>query len=1466
MLDFTPVLPGLAPDAQPPYQHMSEDSESLAVIGRQRELALACLLKGGDHLQRVAEFGLNYEQYRDRSREHAERWVAELSEQTSLSDQHPDLLALQALQLRGLDIEARIQHLLGEINGTELALLTQWLNALIEGRAPAGNCELSHLTLEHTGRSTLPGIVVMTSAGARAEPAVQAMTFLAWSRLPGGLRRFDSPGQACSFVHEQLLLETDSSVHLQPAGDDAFALALTLLASQQPLATDDAQAWQSDLLDALLLPIHAPRDHALSMALATQTEQMVARQDMTWFSRLDDATQAQVVQALADHCDALEQARLHTAQALPGRLDFLREQAAQVLQADFGVQGRCEVTITMPQQLVATLVDRDDAFTAHLVPGEESLEDVPPQVVLLPSDTLEQWPLEQLLAYQVDPELEARLAHMSVSVETANDHQALRVRQGITVAWLKACALRLDLAQGYEQLLFTHFNPAAEPDAPARQVLRKPFETALALQSLLAVASGKLSAQQGQHLRSAAAATAPEQWGTLSLAPLAFTLFDEHRQSAGARVVQAMLLSDSQDGQTLLYLPGAPRSTLSAHASQASALAWLAEQCLDPAILDYLTQRASEGDPSWLKARVNQALSQGFRTLFQALSPWPPQRSMAQQLLNEHAGRLIRQHRLTSRTAGDLLVQSVEQSRQQVVDHILLALSYVPVAGTLIGLAEGIHSLYQSVRYFEQSRAPDALLEAQMAMASLLGALVDLLPAGASQRALRRPRPLMALPAQRVRRASGFDGYAQAVSLEGLSPSQAGHLAGTYAHAGSHFIERQGAFYEVRWDADAATWRLKRPGRAFAEQAVARDAQGHWETHLALYGQLIRGGLNGGAGRTFLQRIGNWLPLWLRRYLPSSLLAVMESDAQTFERLRSAYTTTFKQAGAATRAAGDQLLPEAQYQQMMDKAAAHVRAADELLEFWENLSSQKKKVFSGNNAKAETAQLAVNRFVARAYTLNARSRRRNHIQHQIVALDAQTRLLAQQFLERSSAGASDTELVALLEQLLQLRTQARRWLARRLIEEDLMIEAQRDVTAARRPITADRRAHLSAQGQAALKPLEKFVDDLTQRRLEGAQTRTLAELFVRELGTPESIRLHNRYQVLCDSLHDALILYRELPTANLNPLEQAAIKRQINDLLDQFRGQINALARQDAHLIDSNVHGRLVEQLMTLRQNVRQAQTPTQRDNPAAHPRRPFQDQQGRWYLGVRQPDGHYVIEPLGGQEQRWVPVAGTRRFARQQAADAAPGRRFVAQSPEQLRNTAEHALNAAADAEIRAEQLSRASTTTGSDIQGFLDAEADRLGQLGSELNRHQGQRHHSLARQLLDRADQLRQVGLNQRTAFSKNPQVPSASKLDFLLRHDQARVRPVGSRRQLRVDDHLQEFEITDSATGSPLWYAHYHYRHANDNFLSFTKAHLKTPEQRHLGLNWQVAQGENAPRILRAPLDVAFSRLHRELFER
>ncbi|MFF7708082.1 dermonecrotic toxin domain-containing protein [Pseudomonas sp. NPDC007930] len=1454
-----------------------------AAASHERRLILAQLVNGAQTLGSVLEQALAYEDARGRSQVFAEALWAEVAEHPAVPEGSAALSTLLDQNLRGLDFEARLQHSLGAFSTEALTLLLEALNTEIAAAPLPAECALGRLHHQSEPFEAVPGLVLVTTPEAFAQPHLAGTVFLAWSRLPGGLMAFESLERARVYAEDELGLLLAYTTEWRAAGAGAFKAALLDQVNASlaiPAGAANAEQRLDELLPDITLPAHWPRDLALLELLTHEAGSLLQAHYQPWLEALASDQRERLIDLLAQHCDAQEAERSHTQQQLATRLAFIQAAVTQQLQQSFEVARPGRVILDLPARLEDRLLPSGSEF---------------PSYDLVPSAEREQWPLAQLLLHNIDDDLAGRLAHLRVSVEGTDPSTAELLAGGISRQWVIDTANTLDLASAYEQYLWAHYQASADPADSRQALLRRPYETALALLAEIAQQQGVFSAEDGQTFSTAIHAHNAEMWGAISLKPVAFTLFDEDHETAGAQVEGAMLISDAGRGRTLLYLPASPAAQLTAHDGEAEALAWLADQCLAEPMRRYLAERALAGDPAWLEARLDQALIAGFRGLFETRATWPPERSMAQQLLNEHTGRLIRQHRATSRSNGDLYAQSIELSRARVVDGIRFALGMMPGFGTVIDIAEGLFSLYKAVRHFEHSEAPEGLVELQMTLVIALGAVIDFLPAGAAgspagARAMARARQAQTLPqlnqqrvASQVRRGdTAFAGYALEHTLEGGTVHSSGHFDGVIELDGAYYIQRKSQAYAVQWDDTAHTWRLAPQGTKTYRQPIARGSDGQWESHGFLHGHLLLGGgLGGGNALQGMANVAHGrLPLWLRRYLPQRLLAQLETRQQHLERELTEYTQLRATSNDWVRRA--QVAPEnaVLHQQTLAALDQEIRANQALeLTLGDLTPRQLRQMF--NSPRHSLEQLRAYDSSSQWNRMQLIENRRRHLVESVQGINGEVMVQRQQLLQLSQQLSDALAAQRPADELLQLQAQIEAAIAelvrthqskrplyvQLLVEEDLLsdaLEALRKVPE-RLPITTVdgylRTSSGAARDQwAKVKViLERIQERLGVRTREVAQvlkTYTLLNLVLVNEGTPAWARVREHYLRAVEHVDRATDLYVDLPKTRLGRRERAFIEQQLNDDLDAFSGKLKALARLHPALIDTRVYDRLLEQLANMRARpARASQAPAR--TGGQHPLRPFQDADGNWMLGQRQADGSMRVERLERPEETWIAQDNGQRFSRQGAPAPAQPNPASADAGA-VRREAAQALEHAQGAQGRAQALQRASTTTGADLEDQLALEATPLETYARQLGALGTPEDLELAAQLRAQAEHLRSHGHSLRLAHSLDPAAPTAGRLAWLLEHNQATLRRTQPRRHLSGadgGDYLEEFEVS-TLEGQPLWYAHFHLKGEHTPLADFSKAHLKTAEQRHLGLNWQRQQGENAPAILRADLGPAF----------
>ncbi|MGY2234941.1 dermonecrotic toxin domain-containing protein [Pseudomonas gingeri] len=163
-------------------------------------------------------------------------------------------------------------------------------------------------------------------------------------------------------------------------------------------------------------------------------------------------------------------------------------------------------------------------------------------------------------------------------------------------------------------------------------------------------------------------------------------------------------------------------------------------------------------------------------------------------------------------------------------------------------------------------------------------------------------------------------------------------------------------------------------------------------------------------------------------------------------------------------------------------------------------------------------------------------------------------------------------------------------------------------------------------------------------------------------------------------------------------------------------------------------------------------------------------------------------------------------------------------------------------------------------DIQHILETKAQPFEEVIQELRgltRGLTQSPRTLIAELEEAASILANEGLSLRISLTRKA-LPTVTAIRFLREQEQITIRKLGGRRAIpggKKPDFLEEYEIRDRQ-GRPLWYAHFHYDTASKPLAEYGKAHLKTLQQRHLGISFQSAQeaaGVNVTPIWRGPID-------------
>lgn len=117
---------------------------------------------------------------------------------------------------------------------------------------------------------------------------------------------------------------------------------------------------------------------------------------------------------------------------------------------------------------------------------------------------------------------------------------------------------------------------------------------------------------------------------------------------------------------------------------------------------------------------------------------------------------------------------------------------------------------------------------------------------------------------------------------------------------------------------------------------------------------------------------------------------------------------------------------------------------------------------------------------------------------------------------------------------------------------------------------------------------------------------------------------------------------------------------------------------------------------------------------------------------------------------------------------------------------------------------------------------------------------------RKQLDTAAQALYGQANQQVQKMIMQQAPTLSGVEWLKNNNVITIKKTVKRQRLKSakKDYLDEYTLTDETTGTPLWYAHFHYSSTDAPADRFLSARLKTPQEQAQGTTADDVQGLNA----------------------
>lgn len=1415
-------------------------------------------------------------QAQDNSREALDTLLAINTVQDVFALRYPSNAYAALLQARrdGLRREGELQRLLGALSDDETALLEEALGentpttALLESLTLSTNAPEGEDTPTHE----LPGVLLISQAG-------RPVVLLYVPGSAGGLQRFDSREVLERDWLQLGAADQGLSVSYTPLTQDAltYGLESQLYDCEQSakalLRIDDTEQRTyalADLLEVTRARLGISNNDARERACAQVREQQqsaqLAEQLPDWMQQLTAPQRQQLEQAGLTSIAAMRKAQLMLERDLPGRLAFAQRTVGAYLRDRLGLDSEVQVLLDLPES-VSWVRDIVVGSGAPGTPGKD---------VLKPSDARVLLSLETLALQHIDDDMKQRLAFLKVEFKGVAAAQAQALQDTLDKAWLIEAVTQMDLGGAYErQIVMAFRGPAAQTDFEfehRRECLVDPYRQMLTLLGLSASHQRHLDAPALEILSIAIDANSRAHWQAnghdIELLPVSLSSGGSDTEHGPSGLFAITFIHDRSSGQTVLYLPDAPDGQqVRAYASLEQARVALFRLTVDDRMRRYLAQNTLRGDPKAHEQRINRAHMSAFNGIIEIGQAWPATTSLAQLQLDMKMGRLIEAHRATSRSNEALWLETFALNSGMVFQYIKWAVGLVPFIGSAVAVYDAWTSANQALGAFQRGELAQGLAHLESVLLSVIDVLMDTAPGAhglargrTRQRQLRHQhrRPdLASAPDNRAisQRAQRFAGYAYSgpVNLCGVQAGSTGLYRQIYRLAEGEFIISQGQVYQVEFDQGLSTWRLKGTASRHYKQPIALDDAGQWDTHGALYGTLVNGGLAGGGGT--LGRLADGLdPFWpqtirerLPRWWTDPFLRRQQALQGTVEYSLGQLNSRIKVTDQVMRQGG---VSDANVRQgMFNALGSDIEQARALFEHLEQLlpmvSGHKHRYFQ--DLRSRVACVVTDRTVHRC----------NLVRRNMLAVLDQLDQLA--LTAHSTPNTDLATLVNLLEQGKVARTT-------QLSELRKLRELIAQMNRWNERITA------AEQRAKVRESVQSLSNAFTPGQLDSIEAGVLLQVIHRNDIAQDAfwVTLQMQMKDSLVRLDQTIATHMELPTMNIAAPKRTQILRQSSEFYRQFQRQLSAKSAGYPEFFEASYVDQLLDILDNLAERAqkqldrspqeRAQHVPLQRSH-----KRIFETDDGQLLAGDEQPardatPRHFSVTGSNGIKETYIQLEGGK-WRRANSPEAPT----VSIDFGQQLTEAQRRLDNLDSYRARVLGHYKRRNMLPADLEDMLLLEAGELRSRASRIESKAAT--HALIEQLRSRAtglvEESRRVRIEQSLSFPR----PNEGMLDYLIEQravDIVRISEILElpRRPNLRNDFLMEYEIRDITGDTPrkLWYAHFHYESANATFERFTTAHLKTAEQRLLGLQWQQAQGNEAVPIWRGKLGLPMARKH------
>jgi hypothetical protein len=1388
--------------------------------------------------------------------------------------------ALYQARLKALQTEANIQLKLDQINTAEHSLLEAVLKTPASAdRSDHGAAAFVTLSVSETRdietvsqRQELEGLLVFADTATLQDPSSTQSLLLYCTGAGGGLQRFTNRREMERSLFKLHAAGGHAALQLTPINTDPFEYSLHQQVStferraaeirlQYPISSHPAQQanalgqLREQTLTALLVPSHQNRDLAYAQIVEQNLSALLTRQFPQWLTQASQDERLQLNALIERYVPALQRVHALHELTLPLVSSFSAKRVDARLREDFSLKHTFSVQLDLPDAVTS----EQHFIVAPGAPG------TPTKTVWVASQSRSKLSIHELALLNIDDSIKQRLSFMRVEVTASADAERDALVKGITLSYLCALVPELDLAQHYEELIRSTYSGPATASAFEREYhhecLLEPYRLQLAIQGRFALLRGAINATEWQILNIAIEAATPQAWSAngqqIVLLPACLSAGGKDTDNKPTTLSGITFIEEQISGLTLLYLPDTPDGVfLRRYNSLEQARKALFDLCLGSEIANYLAERALDGLKANHLTRITQAVLKNFDGIIGVGRPWPKSTSLPAHLLDAEMGRLILAHRNTSRSNSELFLEQYAVNGEKVFTYLKMAIGVLPIIGTGIGLYDAWNSANQAVAAFRKGDHVRGMAEITMVLQALIDAGADLLSgfnlrlSAIRTRTIHRQwsrmfRGIAASSAPQISArearhvAARFAGYhyEKHVSLAGLQPDTHGVYRNVYRHADGDFIVRYGILYKV--ELHEGVWRLSGTQLKSYKQPIALDVSGQWNTHFAVYGTAFNGGLAGGGGvQSYLanrldpiwptairDRLPRW---WVDRVFRRQQALTASSDARikqlnTLSKRTNEALERYQSSPSETHTTQTQRLDAACLQEI-EQAKTSYLELEELLPL-----SHGNKRADIKDAKSRLAWMIVDRSLHRV-----RFGTRRIAQHLDELED----------LANQADALPSTDYKPILS-LLQQRKNVRIGVIK---EMELIDAASAQIDEWSRRITND------AQRKIVTTEKDKLTNALLPENRQYLKTAQYLQVVSRFEAVNDVSWFYLQTQ-MADArarIDRVLSTQSSLPQVNARHAERNKLLEDCLAAYDQFRKELTAWTASYPQHFDLTYVPLLLDGIEKTAERARQAIRQTSVPRPAGPVvKKIFETEQGQLLIGdVISGQDRFTLNGIDGYTENWLP--GSHGKYRLQDNPVRVSQQRIHTDVRPLLTEARSRLNTQAAYQNKVEAYARQKMLP-VDLEHMMLTEAAELRLRASQIERLAP--HDPLVGQLRDKAAELTRKGRDLRIQHSLISQTPTEGYLDYLLKQGAVQIRkngeltelarPAGGRR-----DFLQEYEVLD-LTQTPaqrLWYAHFHYNKPQPRFDEFVKAHLKTAQQRQLGLQWQQTQAQ-----IGAPVD-------------